>query len=130
LLAFIFRRLLLLAILILPQWFWISRGWRLAARSQHRWLRWLGGVSLVIAVVVMALVLYDRISRRFLPEQFSASVAPLLQLWIFTSTFTFICEMLLRIVAWCGARVRRLFVHKEHVVDTSRRSTFRLWIRN
>jgi uncharacterized protein len=124
--AFVLRRVLLITILILTQWFWISRGWRLAARSTSRWFRRLVAVLFGAAVVAMALVLYDRISQRFLPEEFSAHAAPLVQLWIFTSTITFFCEMLLRFVLWCGACVRKLFVRKDQiVVDASRRATFR-----
>jgi predicted MPP superfamily phosphohydrolase len=125
LLAFILRRVLLITILIVPQWFWIRRGWRLAARSQSGWLRRIVAVLLGAAVVTMSLVLYDRISQRILPKPFSAGVAPLVQLWIFTSTFTFFCEMLLRFVLWCGASARRLFVRKDHVTDANRRATFR-----
>lgn len=124
--AFIVRRCVLIAVLILPQWFWLGRAWRLAARLKARWLRWLVAVLLAAAVVTMALVLYDRISQKILPEQFSAWVAPIVQLWIFTSTFTFLCEQLLRSILWCGVRLRGLFTgtggNRE---DPSRRSVFR-----
>ncbi len=74
----------------------------------------------------MALVLYDRISQKILPGQFSAWVAPIVQLWIFTSTFTFFCEELLRLVVWCGVRVRRLLARGDQIaIDGSRRATFR-----
>jgi Predicted phosphohydrolases len=125
-LAFVLRRCLLVTLLILPQWFWFRRAFRLSSRIKSRWLRRLIGLLLGLAVIAIALVLYDRISQRFLPEPFSASLAPLVQLWVFTSTFTFPCEMLLRFVLWCVSRARRLFSRADRTaIDSSRRSAFR-----
>jgi uncharacterized protein len=99
-LAVILRRLLLITILVLPQWFWIGRGYRLAARWSSRWLRWLAAAFLVFAVVAMTAVLYDRIAHKFLSATISPWIAPPIQLWIFTSTFTFFCWKFARGIAW------------------------------
>jgi predicted MPP superfamily phosphohydrolase len=124
--SFILRRCFLIVLLILPQRFWIGRGWRLSSRFKDRWLRLSIKAFLAVAVVLMALVLYDRISQRILPDKLIYWVAPIIQLWIFTSTFTFLCEKLIRLIFWCGARLRGLFTRASNAPDDpSRRSTFR-----
>jgi len=124
--SFILRRCFLIVLLILPQRFWIGLGWKLSGRLKDRWLRLLVKVFLSVAVVMMALVLYDRISQRILPDKVINWVAPIVQLWIFTSTFTFLCEKLIRLLLWCGARLRKLFIRASQVPDDpSRRSAFR-----
>jgi len=124
--AFILRRCFLIVLLILPQQFWIGRGWRLSGRLKDRWLRLLVKAFLSLAVVMMALVLYDRISQRILPDRLIDWVAPTIQLWIFTSTFTFLCEKLIRLILWCGMRLRGLLVRTSRAPeDPSRRSVFR-----
>lgn len=125
-LSFILRRCFLIVLLILPQWFWLGLGWRLSARWNDWRLRLLARAFLSIAAVTMTLVLYDRISQKFLPEQLSVRVAPIVQLWIFTSTFTFLCEKSLRLILWCGSRLRGLFTRTGRSrEDPSRRSAFR-----
>jgi predicted MPP superfamily phosphohydrolase len=124
--SFILRRCFLIVLLILPQRFWIGRGWRLSGRLKDRWLRLLIKGFLTAADVTMVLVLYDRISQKILPDRFSALVAPIVQLWIFTSTFTFFCEQLIRLILWCGRRFRGLLTRSKHIPeDASRRSIFR-----
>lgn len=125
-LSFILRRCFLVVLLILPQWFWLGLGWRISARWRDPRLRLLAKVFLSVAAVTMALVLYDRISQKFIPEPLSSWVAPIVQLWIFTSTFTFLCEKSLRLILWCAARLRGLLTRTgRNREDPSRRSLFR-----
>ena len=108
-LSVVLRRLLLITILVLPQWFWMGRGYRFGARGRPRWIRWLAGAFLVAAVIAMILVLYDRIIEKFLPAAISPWIAAPVQLWIFTSTFTFFCLKVLQLLAWSWSRVRSIF---------------------
>jgi predicted MPP superfamily phosphohydrolase len=125
-LSFILRRCFLIVLLILPQRFWIGRGWKLSGRLKDRRLRFLIKSFLTVAVVMMALVLYDRISQKIFPDRLSGWVAPIVQLWIFTSTFTFLCEQLLRLIFWLGRRLHRLFKRAGGTPeDASRRSALR-----
>ena len=108
-LTVILRRLLLITILVLPQWFWIRRGYRLALNRQARWLHRAVRALLVVGVVAMIVVLYDRIAHKFIPSSLSAWIAPPVQLWIFTSTFTFFCLKLIHLIGWSIVQLKTLF---------------------
>jgi predicted MPP superfamily phosphohydrolase len=108
-LAVVIRRVFLITLLILPQWFWLGSGWRLAGGLRHRAWRSIVKVLLVVAGVAMVSVLCDRIFRKFLPANASFWIAPPVQLWIFTSTFTFFAIKIVRAVAWLCSRLARLF---------------------
>src|SRR6516164_337630 len=123
---FILRRLLLLTLLTLPQWFWIGRAWKLAGHAKPRTVRWLANIFLICAVLAMILVLYDRISGKFLPESLTILVAPVVQLWIITSTFVFFGVLLLRLIARVLSWLRSIFRSAaEGPDDTNRRSILR-----
>ena len=124
--AVILRRLLLLTLLFLPQRFWLGKGWRLTARLRPRSLRSLARATLVMAALGMIAVLTDRILRKFLPSPLSRSIAPIVQLWIFSSTVSFFClklVVLLRCIAdWTVARHQ----HRRSLpADQGRRSVLR-----
>ena len=125
--AFLLRRIILITLLFLPQRFWFGRGWRLAARIRRHSLRVTGQVLLVTAAVTIVVVLSDRIFRKLLPSTASLRIAPVVQLWVFTSTFAFFC---LPSGAW--DRVVLVTTDAIHldcrgggVEDPSRRSLFR-----
>jgi predicted MPP superfamily phosphohydrolase len=76
----------------------------------------------------MVAVLTDRIFHKFLPPTVSPWIAPIVQLWIFTSTFAFFCVMAVHAVGWCWSRLARLFesARPTSPQDSSRRSIIRL----
>ena len=57
----------------------------------------------------MAAVLYDRIAGKFLPAPVSYAIAPVVQLWIFTSTFAFFLTKALHVLAWFSQRIVGFF---------------------
>jgi predicted MPP superfamily phosphohydrolase len=126
-LSLILRRLLLITILVLPQWFWMGRAYRLAAGWQRHWMRLVARAFLVFAVLAMVLVLCDRIVDKFLPATVSAWIAPTVQLWIFTSTFTFFCLSILKFFAWPSSKLLAVLKRSEKLPaeDLSRRLLLR-----
>jgi predicted MPP superfamily phosphohydrolase len=82
---------------------------------------------LVVAGVAMVSVLSDRIFHKFLPADLSVWIAPPVQLWIFTSTFTFFCMKIMRAIGWSCCRLARLFngSEKQEPHDPTRRSMLR-----
>jgi uncharacterized protein len=126
-LTFLIRRIILITLLVLPQRFWLGSGWRRAGALPRRVWRCIGRGFLVLAGVAMVSVLFDRISHKYLPAAISAWLAPPIQLWIFTSTFTFFCIQIVRATGWSWRRLARLFAAgKEHEsYDPTRRSVLR-----
>jgi predicted MPP superfamily phosphohydrolase len=126
-LAVVIRRVFLITLLFLPQRFWLGSGWRRTSGLQIRSWRWIVRSFLVVAAVAMVSVLFDRIFRKFLPADLSVWIAPPVQLWIFTSTFTFFGIKIVRAIGWSCRRLARLFAaSKEHEPsDPTRRSALR-----
>jgi predicted MPP superfamily phosphohydrolase len=126
-LAVVIRRVFLITLLFLPQRFWLGSGWRRARGLQRPSWRWTARAFLIVAAVAMVSVLFDRIFRKFLPADLSVWIAPPVQLWIFTSTFTFFGMKIVRTVAWLCYRLAELFAaSKEHEPsDPTRRSVLR-----
>ena len=119
------RRLFLIGLLALPQYFWLGAGWRLA-RTPHvrRLWRHVVRTAIIMLVAAMVLVLYDRISTRILPPFLSVRFAPVVQLWIFSSTIAFYIMLPFRVVDWCWRRFRQAFPSAQPAPpqDPSRRS--------
>ena len=126
-LTVVIRRIFLITLLVLPQRFWLGSGWRVAGGLQRRAWRVAVKTILVLATIAMLSVLSDRIFRKFLPEAVSPWIAPPVQLWIFTSTFTFFCIKILRAIAWLCRGLGGIFAPgKKHVdCDPTRRSLLR-----
>ena len=125
-LVVVFRRIFLLALLAVPQWFWLGHAHRLGRRLGMRPLRFLANVCLGLVVLAIVLVLYDRIAVKFLPGGISAAIAPAVELWIFTSTFTFFLLQAMRALAWCLVQARgAIFRRVTPPQNPSRRSFFR-----
>jgi uncharacterized protein len=126
-LAFVIRRAFLITLLVLPQRFWLGCGWQLAGNLQPRAWRWIVRASLVLAGIAMVAVLSDRIFRKFLPANLSSWIAPPVQLWVFTSTFTYFCRQIVVAIAWISRRIARQFVAGEErgPSDPARRSVLR-----
>lgn len=123
--AFILRRLFLATLLTVPQVFWLGKAWRLVDRPKiSRFLRWTTRFLILVAAVSMVLVLWDRISTRFLPERITYYIAPVVQLWIFTSTFVFFLIKTLHALVWIWTRLASLFTPagSRKVQDPTRRS--------
>lgn len=105
--VFVLRRVVLITLLVLPQWFWLGRGWRLAVHLPgSMWRRAARGFLLLVALAV-ATVLVDRISHKSLPASVSLVIAPVIQLWVFTSTFAFFCVMAVKTAGWLWRSVPR-----------------------
>jgi predicted MPP superfamily phosphohydrolase len=124
---FVLRRIVLLTILIVPQRFWLGRGWRLIARLRRSSWRTTGYVCITMAAIAIVLVLYDRIFRKFLPGTVSIWIAPIVQLWVFTSTFAFICVKAVHAIEWSWSKLTqaRTTVDRSAAMDPSRRHFFR-----
>src|SRR6516225_9509500 len=106
----VFRRLFLITLLIIPQLYWLGGAWRIAARPKFSPIvRLATRLLITTAVVAMVAVLYDRIAAKFLPAAVSYPIAPIVQLWIFSSTFAFFLTKALHAVTWCLERIPRLF---------------------
>ncbi len=106
--AVLLRRLFLITILFLPQRYWLGRGWQIADARASRAVRWVIRAFLVLAAIAMVLVLSDRIFHKFLPTDMSHWIAPPIQLWIFTSTFTFFCVKAVEAIGWLCSRLATL----------------------
>lgn len=105
---FLLRRMLLGAILLLAQWFWLRRGWRLAAHLRPHPLRAVSRILLALAPILIALVLFDRIVHRLLPLALGAWVAPPVQLWVFSSTVVYFFLQIVRGAVWLFSAAGRL----------------------
>ena len=81
-------------------------------------------VSVAIATV---LVLFDRVFHKFLPGTASSWIAPVVQLWVFTSAFAFFCVKAVHATGWLWSKVARsnATVQEDAAHDPSRRSLFR-----
>jgi len=122
----VLRRILLVSILAGPQWFWISGAIRLIWSAKQRSIRWIANILLLIAIVLMAIVLFDRISMRPLPPAISGNFASIVQLWIISSTLACLCILALRLVAWPFIRLGRVSSSRSHIpADPNRRSMLR-----
>jgi hypothetical protein len=125
-LIFILRRIFLIGLLAGPQWFWISMAIGLLRRVKIRALRLLGYGFLILAVVMMASVLFDRISSRILPQPFARAVAPIVQLWMISAIVACLCVLGLHTLAWLLIRLQSIFSHSmKPQSDSSRRSMLR-----
>jgi len=125
-LAVVFRRLFLIALLVLPQIYWLGKAWGFGGRRAWA-LRWLTRFFVIAATSAIAAVLYDRIFAKVLTEAISHQVAPLVQLWIFSSTFAFFLTEALHALVWCWSRLTSLISKASQlpVHDTSRRKLLR-----
>jgi predicted MPP superfamily phosphohydrolase len=123
--AFLLRRAFLITLLFLPQRYWLGHGWRLSGRLGSSFWRRIARTFLVLTAIAMAGVLVDRISYKFLPETVSPWIAPIIQLWIFTSTFAFFCIQAVRGIAWMGSRVGRIVTRQAPPQDPGRRALVR-----
>jgi predicted MPP superfamily phosphohydrolase len=126
LVVLILRRLLLFSVIGGPQWFWFSRASRITARWQSRMLRSVARIALVLAIIAIIAVLYDRIFAGILPAELSAWAAPLIELWIFTSIVGFLWLMLLRFIVAVSSAIRRtLSANAPQSPDPDRRAILR-----
>ncbi|HXS76277.1 MAG TPA: metallophosphoesterase [Terracidiphilus sp.] len=123
-LTFILRRLLLIALLVLPQIYWLKIVLRLSKRS-NRLLRYLIRLLVIFCWVAMIAVLIDRISAKFLPPRISYRIAPPVQLWIFSSTFAFFFTKALHMVVWLWERLLELIQKPTKEYIASRRAMLR-----
>jgi uncharacterized protein len=106
----ILRRLLLVTLLILPQVYWLGHAWRLVGRPPcGRISRFAVRASVLLAAAAITAVLCDEIAVRFLPAALSNRIAPIIQLWIFSSTFTYLFTKVLHTILWCSHRTLRFF---------------------
>ncbi len=116
--AVVLRRLFLITLLVLPQIYWLGNLWRIAARPRSGpVVRLLARLLIAVAVATMSAVLYDRIAGKVLPGTVSFHIAPIIQLWIFSSTFAFFFTKVLHAIAWSGERLARIF-HKPPAQDS------------
>lgn len=106
--AVVLRRILLITLLALPQRFWLGRGWQIAAGTRYPWLRRAARAILVVAAIAIVAVLYDRIFQKFLPGAVGRWISPIVQLWIFTSTFAFFCVQAVYAIGWLWSKIARL----------------------
>lgn len=127
LVAVIVRRIILVALVFGPQYFWLSRGWRLLAHTPGRLLKQTGRILLLCAALAIVLVLYDRIADEFLPDWLSYIVTAPVLLWIYTSTFAFFCIQAVHLAGWIWSGVVRVNLYLSHASanDRSRRAFFR-----
>ena len=100
----VLRRLFLITLLALPQIYWLRMVWSVGERYR-RIVQWLIRLLVLAAVLAMVAILYDRISTRFLPDAVSKRIAPIVQLWIFSSTFAFFLTKALHGIVWCWTRL-------------------------
>ncbi|MGA7415123.1 MAG: hypothetical protein WBW33_31925 [Bryobacteraceae bacterium] len=125
--AVILRRIVLIALLVLPQRFWLGRAWQRSASIRWPWLRLTGHVLILAAAIAVILVMSDRIFYKFLPATASPSIAPVVQLWVFTSTFAFFCLKAVHAIGWAWSKLVRSSKTSERAApdDPSRRTFFR-----
>src|SRR5262249_1831759 len=112
--------------LALPQVYWLRMLWRAGGRTRRQ-PRWPTRIFVVTAILTITAVLYDRISIKFLPATISHLIAPVVQLWIFSSTLPFFLTKALHALAWCGAWLseRRTRPAEDRAGDASRRKMLR-----
>lgn len=120
----VLRRVILLAILFLPQRFWLGRGWKLASRIPRRWLRTTGQAFILLVVIGIVLILSDRIFYKLIPASESSFITSVFQLWVFTSTFTFFCIKAVHAIEWIWSKLRVAVTHSP-APNPSRRGFFR-----
>jgi uncharacterized protein len=122
----VLRRLFLIALLVAPQVYWLGAVWSFGERTR-RIVRWLIQLFVMAAVLAMVAVLYDRISTKFLPDAVSYRIAPIVQLWIFSSTCAFFLTKALHCLTWCSMRLAKLTGKpaQDAAHDTTRRSVLR-----
>ena len=123
-LVVILRRFFLIILLGLPQYFWLARAWRATYRyCPNRIRRWglASGTAVLISAII--LVLYDRIAGRIIPHSVSYVLAPVIQLWIFSSTIAFFLMLPFLALDRCWREVKKLLHSK--VPDTPRDLTRR-----
>ena len=122
----VLRRLLLIALLVLPQVYWLGTAWSLGLRVA-RIQRWLIRIFIVAVVAAIVAVLYDGIAVKSLPAALSNRISPPVQLWIFSSTFAFYLTKGLHGLVFCWTKVAGL--HRRHepmpIHDVSRRRVLR-----
>lgn len=107
--AVILRRLFLISLLTVPQVYWLGRAWRISAHPRvKRFIRWIAHALIFLVIIAIAADLYDRISTKILPTRLSYWIAPLVQLWIFSSTFAFYLIQPFRALDWCYSHLKRL----------------------
>lgn len=125
--VFVIRRIVLITLLILPQRFWLVRGWRLTSRIGRPAWRLAGQAFLAVGAILMIFVLSDRIFHKFLPATASLWIAPVVQLWVFTSTFAFFCVKAIHVIEWIWSSLHRPGTNAEGTGadDPSRRLFFR-----
>lgn len=122
---FLLRFLVLILLLVLPQWFWFRRGWRLTAKLPRPGLRLAGRVLLAMAGLAIVLVLLDGMSRRDLPARVGEWIRPVVQLWLFTSTFAFLCVKVVHLVEWLWSWFVPRRGYDDAAEDPTRRVFFR-----
>lgn len=123
--AVILRRLFLISLLTLPQVYWLGRAWRISAHPRvKRSIRWIAHALIILLVLAITADLYDRISVKFLSTRLSYLIAPVVQLWIFSSTFAFYFMQPIRVLDWSHSLLKRLFrtTADDDPPDPSRRS--------
>ena len=122
-LSVILRRLLLITLLALTQSYWLHKIWSAVGRRRRPGVRFGARILILLVVLAMIAVLYDRISFKFLPSRLSCWIAPAVQLWIFFSTLAFFLTKTLHALVWCASRMIKLFRGPQH--DESRRHALR-----
>jgi predicted MPP superfamily phosphohydrolase len=80
-----------------------------------------------MVAIAIILVLSDRIFHKFLPEAASSWIAPIVQLWVFTSTFAFFCVKAVHAIEWLWSKLAHLNASVDEAAahDPGRRSFFR-----
>jgi predicted MPP superfamily phosphohydrolase len=123
--AFLLSRLILILLVLGPQRFWFKRGWRLTARFRSPAWKLAGHVFLAVAGLFILLVFCDGVFHRFLPARVGERIRPVVQLWLFTSTFAFLCVKVVHAAEWLWSWFvpRRSF--EDSAEDPTRRTFFR-----
>ncbi|HEY1985798.1 MAG TPA: metallophosphoesterase [Terracidiphilus sp.] len=121
----VIRRLILLALLFLPQRYWLGCALRLADRLPS-WRR-VVQAALIVAAALMVSVLADRIFNKFLPVAMGRWLTPAVALWMFASTLGFFGMKAVQALAWLGTRASRLVAANKRagIQDPGRRSVLR-----
>jgi predicted MPP superfamily phosphohydrolase len=127
LLIVLVRRLLLITFLVLTQWFWFQRGWRLALRIGNPTWRLAARAFLATAAMAIGAVLADRIFGHFLPRMAGGWIVPVVQLWISASILAFLCVKVVHAVEWLWMKLMGRRGNREEMVavDPKRRAFFR-----
>src|SRR4051794_22077205 len=90
------------------QIFWLSRAWKVAAQMPRPGWKKVAQIAANVAAALVVAVLIDRLCYRFLPQNLSSWIAPITQLWIFTSIFAFFCVRAVQSFEWVCTLVARL----------------------